>query len=280
MAWTTGGATNTRRNATAGVTVGAANTALLVAGWFFPTTLTAGRCLWSMGSIWGCRIATTTSELNLDSDNVTDGLWLTSGLNLTATTWRFIAWMFNTGTAPAASWRVWAGTVDTAPTEVTVLVPPAAGTTAAAGAFTGSTGISISNRGAGTVAFIGDTGDMVFVSSASATAGPLGVATAGTITQDEADKIYRSIVVPMWLGDAYPPAVRNLSVAGIETTFIPGDLSPAAADTQHVRTISTNVLASVLTQTTNITNSPTKSAQRSPVAMRGGHIGAQPLLRR
>ena len=277
MAWTTGAATNTRRFSNLNANVAGASSALLIAGWFYPTTLTAGRGLWAVDSITGSRIATTTSELNLDTNNVTDGLWVTSGLGLTTTTWRFIAWMLNTGVAPAAAWRVWAGTIDTAPTEITVSV-----TTAAAGAFTAATGFTLGNRGNTTQAFQGDIGDAVFIHQAVATTGPLGVATAGTITQNEADQVYRTLVVPIWLGNAFPPATRTLltSANAYEASFIPGDLNVAAADTTHARPMYTNVLTSSPSGTFTLANAPTKSAQRSPVAMRGGHIGAQPLLRR
>lgn len=277
MAWTTGGATNTRRFTNLNANVAAASNALLVAGWFYPTTLTAGRGLWAVDSITGSRIATTTSELNMDTNNVTDGQWTTSGLSLAVNTWRFIAWMLNTGTAPAAAWRVWAGTVDTAPTEISVT-----NNTAAAGAFAAATGFTLGNRGNSTVAFQGDIGDAVFIHQGVATTGPLAVATGGTITQDEADQVYRTLVVPIWLGDAFPPATRTLlsTANAYEATFVPGDLNVAAADTLHARPMYTNVLTSSPSGTMTLANSPTKSLQRSPVSMRGQNLHANAYVRR
>ena len=277
MAWTTGGATNTRRFSNLNASIGNANTSTFLAGWFYPTTLTAGRGLWAIDSITGSRIATSTSEVNLDTNNVTDGLWVTSGLGLTVNEWRFMAWMLNCGTAPAAAWRMWAGTVNTAPTEITISV-----TTAAAGAFTAATGFTLGNRGNSTVAFQGDIGDAVFIYQNVTNQGPLSVATAGTIAQDEADQIYRTLVIPIWKGDAFPPATRRLltSANAYEATFVPGDLNVALADTTHARPMYTNVLTSSPSGTMTLANSPTKSAQRSPVSMRGQNLHANGFLRR
>lgn len=276
MAWKTGFTINARRFSNLNASVAGSTSAILIAGWFYPTTLTAGRGLWAVDTITGSRIATTTSELNMDTNNVTDGQWLTSGLGLAVDTWRFIAWMLNTGTAPAAAWRVWAGTVDTAPTEITVTNP-----TAASGNFTAATAFTLGNRGNSSVAFQGDIGDAVFIHQGVATAGPLGVAAGGTITQDEADQVYRTLVVPIWKGNAFPPATRTFAgLNAFEATFIPGDLNVAAADTTHARPMYTNVLTSSPSGTMTLSNSPTKSAQRSPVSMRGQNLHAHEYMRR
>jgi hypothetical protein len=263
VAWTTGNVTNNRRNTTAGIVVNSASSSLFVAGWFLPTTLTAGNSLWSIGSIVGARVAATTSELNFDTDNVTDGQWLTSGLGLTTGQWWFLAWALNSGTAPASGWAMWAGTVDTAPAAVTVTNP-----TAPVGAFTSNGGISISNRGTGTVAFVGDTGDMVFAHAGASTAGPMRANPAGAFLQVDIDRMYEQLVLPVWRGDPFPPALRDLSVA-LETTFIPGDLSPALADTQHARFIHSTVVASTPVATMTLSNAPVKSQNRCPVPMQG-----------
>lgn len=229
--------------------------------------------MWSHQATSGMRIATTTSEVELLSNNVTDGLWTTSGLSLVINEWRFIATLMACGTAPTTAWRVWAGTATNAPTEITVTQ-----NTAPAGAFTGNTNITLGNLANGTVAFQGLIGDAVDIRQTVSAEGPLQLAAFGAITQDDADLIYRTVVVPIWKGDAWPLSVFSLR-ADIETTLIPGDLLNAAADTVHARTVASSVLASTPSGTMTLTNVPVKSQERCPRAM-SSNISAAPFLRR
>jgi hypothetical protein len=97
---------------------------------------------------------------------------------------------------------VWAGTADTAPVEVTLntVVSPS-GTTGTAGI------LYIGNGGTGTVAFQGDIALITFYTTGgSGVTGPNsglagGPATFGQFSQDEADTLFRTYVIPNWRGD-------------------------------------------------------------------------------
>lgn len=170
----------------------------LVCGWYYPTTLTAGRKYWGASATIGAEIDTTTSEIRMRSDNTTDGQWLTSGAAITTNKWWFIAWLAATeNTTVAGDWRVFIGDNETPPTEVTVTNP-----TVRSGNYTGNVNTTIGNAGStGSLAFQGDieSYSMVIANSSS---GPcaLSIATSGVITNGEADNIRQNILTPLWLG--------------------------------------------------------------------------------
>lgn len=200
--------TNSNSGFTAGITV--------VTGWWRPTTLTAGRGLWSAGSIIGAEIDTTTTELRLKLDNATtDGEWTTSGLGLAVDTWRFLAFASSTVNTPGASWKVWAGTVETAPVEVTVNVA-----VALSGAFTGTSSFTVGNKGsAGVVAFQGDIAEVLVVGeTASNTNSMFSNESFGSFTSNITSQIERQMVFPAWEGD-YDSIARlrngNTAVMGL-----------------------------------------------------------------
>ena len=198
MAYTFGGATGDDVTATLSQSNGASARVNLIRGWWYPTTLTATRVLMSHGAVLRVAIDTTTSELRITTDNTTDGEWTTTGVGLTVDTWTFIAIIgsWNT-TGPAVGLRVWAGTAETPPAEVTVT-----NVTAPVGAFVGSTGFSIGNNAAaGTLAFQGDidwVAEMCVNSANFGASHPFAIATNGVITQAEADHILRTHVMPAW----------------------------------------------------------------------------------
>lgn len=185
--------------------MGSTSTSCFVAGWWKPTTLTATRGLWSAGNIFGAAIDTTTSELRLRTDNTTDGQWTTTGVGLTVGEWKFLAFANScNNTGPAAAWVVWSGTGGTAPQQVTVTQA-----TAPNGNFTGSTAPVLGNKGTGTLAFQGEIGPAVFARHAASAFGYVPTATVGTITADEADIVYRRLVLPIWAGIWCPPWLRQ-----------------------------------------------------------------------
>lgn len=171
----------------------------LVCGWWYPTTLTATRGLWSAGNTFGAEIDTTTDELRLRTDNTTDGQWTTAGVDLAVNNWKFIAFLgtfLNTG--PSAAWRVWAGSVDSAPVECSVT-----NAVAPVGNFVVSGNFYIGNKGTGTLAFQGDIGDLSILSTNAAgavTTHPFSLATLGAITNAEALFVYERFVLPIWAG--------------------------------------------------------------------------------
>lgn len=206
MAYSFGAATSDDINFTT-ASSGGNSTLCLAAGWFYPTTLTATRGLFSYGNVCGVAIDTTTSELRLKTDNTTDGQWTTSGVGLVVNQWSFIAFMLTcSNTGPTAAWRVWSGTVETPPVEITVtqVVAPA-------GNFTGGTAFTVGNIGTGTLAFQGDIGPVITCHPPvnNTTTGFLQNAAAGAITQGEADDAYRKVVLPFWNGEPMPFRVRQ-----------------------------------------------------------------------
>lgn len=212
MAWSFGGATNNRISTPSSQTMGGTTNTSLICGWYRPTTLTAGLAYWSSGTVHSARIAATTSEISLYTQNATTGgVWTTSGAGIVLSEWRFIAFMMSfLNTGSAAAWRVWVGTNENAPTEVTIGAP----SPAPSGAFTGGGTILIGQLGSGgTVSYIGDIGDNMMIAQAQATAsfGPLSTAAYGAITQAEADRVLQRIVWPVWKGERFPNEVWNIS---------------------------------------------------------------------
>lgn len=207
MSYTFGGATTNKYQISR--SAGIPNAVWLFCGWFKPTTLTAGNGLFSNGTgITGVAIAATTSELKSTTDHATtDGVFTTSGLGLVVDVWQFIA-ILQTATTSAGACRVWMGTVDTAPQEVTVTT-----TTAPVGATVVQSTMNVGQIGSvGTVAFQGVIEQCVLVVQAAAgVAASLPVAAAGTIAQNEADQVLRQAVVPFWNGQ--PPVLGSIQVS-------------------------------------------------------------------
>jgi hypothetical protein len=173
----------------------------LVCGWWYPTTLTATRGLWSVGNIVGAEIDSTTDELRLRTDNTTDGQWTTTGVDLVINNWKFLAFFVTcTNTGPAGAWRVWAGSVESAPVECTVT-----GAVSPVGNFVSNANFYLGNKGTGTLAFQGDIGDCGYLSTttAGASVNPFSIATVGSVTNTEALFIYERFVLPFWLGQGW-----------------------------------------------------------------------------
>jgi hypothetical protein len=200
MSYVFGGAATDDLNLSTGGSYGADNTVALVTGWWYPTTLTATRKLWSVAAAGtvGAEIDATTSSLRLRTDNTTDGQW-TVPVGFAVDEWFYFAFLLaaeNTGVL--AAWRVWVGRPDTAPTPATVTVA-----TAPVGNFAGSGSFYIGNAGTGSLAFQGNIANITWLSNtASGTIpSPLRLATNGVITADEETHIYNTLVEPFWRGD-------------------------------------------------------------------------------
>lgn len=200
MAYTFGGATSDDITFTTNVTIGANSRAVFICGWWYPTTLTTSRTLWSINSTGACslRVGNTTSELMVRTDNTTDGEWETTGANIVVNKWHFIAVLgtFN-NTGPTNAWRIWVGDLENAPTMFTPGV-----TSAPTGNNTGSAAFYIGNAGTGLIPFQGDIG-WVFVYTTSAAVGalhPFRIITFGVISTDQERWVYEKYVLPMWEG--------------------------------------------------------------------------------
>jgi len=263
MAYTFGAATGDDITWVGTNTAFATNRLTLVCGWWYPTTLTATRGLWSFGNVAGAEIDTTTSELRLRTDNTTDGQWTTTGVGLTTNTWTFLAFMAScNNTGPAAAWRVWTATIDTFPTEVTVT-----SAVAPVGNFTGSTSFTVGNKGTGTVAFQGDIGEVVIYQSGSVSGilSPFNFATFGTITQAEADWALAEFVVPAFRGDVFSKRANNVSGANIEPGYWSG--APDSQVMRHTYNTTTDIapIAPTVSGATVTANHPPVVARHAPL---------------
>lgn len=230
MAYTFGGL-GTENIQYTGLLAGVAdNSATLVTCWVYPTTLTAGRNYWGMGTPPGISafVSTTTSEVDVNANNATtDGLWRTSGLGMTTNQWQFLAVFYATeNTTVPGQVRVWRGTE----TE-----PPAAGTvtnpTVRSGNYTGSTTRTIGNDGSpSSFAFQGDlAGYTCAVTNAVGVNNGLVVATSGTLSAAEETLLYQRWVYPLWAGTAEFWRMRPTTFGGSFTLeYAPLDLSGVA----------------------------------------------------
>lgn len=199
MPYSFAGAVGARCQWTLSISASASTSIGVFGGWFLPSALTAGRYYWSAGNVFGSRVATTTSELEMLSANATTGgLWTTTGAGITTDTWRYIAWLYalnNTGVV--GNWRVWVGTFENAPQPVTVTQ-----TTAPVGTFTGSTAANIGNNALSGSAIQADIADCSWgITQAAGTANPFGINASTTITAAEADQVYQRWILPHWDGD-------------------------------------------------------------------------------
>lgn len=260
MALTFGAANTDDATIGLGFSVGATGTTYFIAGWFRPTTLTAGRALWSLGAnIFAAIDSTDTSELLLTSDNTTDGNWTTTGVGNAVDTWRFIAVMnAANNTGPTASWRAWAGDEVSVPSEITVTQA-----VAPSGNFTGNANLTFGNKAStGTAAFQGDIAEVTYIatSSAGALLPPFGLASHPTISQTEADWIYATYVVPIWMGRADIAIARTAlsSASNIEAFHVPLhlDVEGGWGHHQSATTINGGKMPSVSGATTSAQQPP------------------------
>lgn len=198
--YTFGGATTDAVGIDALVTMAADNRQHLVTGWYRPTTLTAGRYLFSLGTgNSGALIGTPTDELILRANRgTTSSEYTTTGVDLTLDEWRFVAVLSaheNTGTLDA--WRVWAGGIETPPVECAV-----SSSVGGAGNLTNSsTALTVGNRSGGSVAFRGEIADVRWVVTSAATGTtvhPFLTQTSGVIADDEAAYVLQRFVLPAW----------------------------------------------------------------------------------
>lgn len=198
MSYTFGGAATDDISVTSQVQFLTDNTVSFVAGWWYPTTLTATRAYWSAGDVAGSVVGGTTSEISMITDNATtDGVWDTASAGITVNKWWFIAWLAATeNTTVPGAWRVWVGDEHNEPVQQTPT-----NTVTRVGNYTGSTNRTIGNLGTGSLAFQGDIGWVVtLVQNAVSSNSPLWVETSGAIATNEADLVRERWVLPIWRG--------------------------------------------------------------------------------
>jgi hypothetical protein len=174
------------------------NASWLVAGWWYPSTLTAGRGYWSAGDICSARVDTTTSEIRLVFDGATtDGEYTTSGLGMVTDLWQFLAFfgaMESSGNL--AGLRVWRATVNDYPA---ILTPSEV--VAPAGNWASSAALTLGNIGTGSAAFQGNIGWGHFAQVRNiGINGPFSTASSGVVTDDVARNVETRWVAPLWQG--------------------------------------------------------------------------------
>lgn len=226
---------------------GIRNNAALVCGWFYPTTLTAGRTLWSFGNVTSVQIHSTTSELQLNIDHTTDSTFTTTGVGLATNTWTFVACLgTSNNTGPADAWRVWSGTITTPPVECTVTAG-----TSPSGNATASTAFTIGNKGTGTVAFQGDIAEIGYITAPqNAASNFFQLAASGAITQAEADFVRDRFVIPAWRGESWQFQGARLGVSGVGSVIEAAHISLIGLP-QAIRAYGAAAVASGLTPTIN-----------------------------
>jgi len=210
---TFGGATGDDAWIAGDSTYGQDNGAIFKIGWFYPTTLTAGRTYFGMGTtgaLPGLMVdSTNTDELRFETNNTTDGRWITTNADITTGKFWCIAVMSameNTG--PVGACRIWVGDEMTPPQEKTV-----SASVAPVGNFTGQSRMVVGNQGSsGTVAFQGDVAAASWIMANGAGTPPFDLDTFGVIPQDVADKFLMRIIRPWWEGTIGIDAVNLLGV--------------------------------------------------------------------
>lgn len=211
MSWTFGGANSNDMNWATQTNVGSASSAFLVCGWWRPTALNNPRSYFSFGNVITARVAPTTSEIQLVSDNATtDGVWTTSGAGIVTNAWHFLA-VLGIFASGGVIWRVWKSTgVDSPPALISNT-----NTTAPVGAPAGSGAFYLGNAGTSTAnSFQGQIGSCsLYTVPGSALPNPLRLTSFTALSTDEEAFILNEYVIPAWLGEPFP-AVGNHSVFG------------------------------------------------------------------
>lgn len=239
-------------------------------GWFYPTTLTAGRTYFSYGNVASLTIAPTTSEFRVITDGTVDGVWDTTGAGIVVSKWQFIALLATmTATGMAAAFRVWVGDGITRPVAFTPAV-----VTAPTVAFTGSTSRTVGNKGTGSLAFQGDIGWAVLAAQANATAlrNPIHQ-TSGSISADEELLCYNSLVYPLWRGEwPFELFLGSLNCPTFNVSHVPLYQPGNTCDQ-----VSSNTTVPPLAVTTN---GATQTLNEPPIRLPRGSLYYPRLVRR
>lgn len=200
-------------NSTRNLSSWANNSRQLVMGWFYPTTLTATRTLFSMGNNHRVAIDTVTDELRITTDHATtDGVRTTTGVDLVVNQWTFLAVMI-TITGGADSMTIWAASTDTfrTVTNANVTIPSGTGT--------GATALTVGNAGTNTLAFQGEIADIVFISQSGGVPGLLSSYTVASGSGDTNGDtmLFNRVIHPYWRGDAPELMDQRSGISGEDT---------------------------------------------------------------
>lgn len=179
-----------------------ANSVTFISLWCYPTTLTAGRCLWGDGASAATQleIDTTTTQLRLRMRQATTNSVQTLShpdIPLAINDWFFIAVaLASSGGTTQAQTSAWIGTSTQPPLPMTV-----ATVTAGSGGYTAAVNLAIGQSATINAAWQGDIENLFFAASTSGQGGlPFGGSLPGAWTTDDVDQIYRRFVQPLWAG--------------------------------------------------------------------------------
>lgn len=258
MAYTFGAATSDRIVFNPPNSMGGFGT--FVWGWWLPTTLTAGRRFWGSGQANGAEIDTTTSQMRLKRTRATtNDEWTTSDAGLAVNKASFLAWLYSGDTTSTFTWRAWAGSLDVPPIELTIT-----SAVTGSGGTTDNAAIQICNTIGNNVSFQGDLLEFGHISAPGAgTRPPLFLNALGTISNDEADLVYRRLVLPAWKDELVPPgAINATSTIAYGFTHIRPDLLPVGMNQQSSDATTAPPLALTITGATISANGPMRGYRR------------------
>lgn len=255
MAYTFGGSTTDDINWTSATALTASGSRLFVGGWFYPTTLTAGRAYWGDSNTSRLRVGSTTSEIEWVCDRTTDTVITTSGAGITTDKWWFIAAAvsgFNTG--PVDEAYIWVGDADNPPRSISTSLSAGSGNTP------GNASFGIGNGGgSGSVSFQGDI-DMIYaIQEATNNADSLFASISSGQFLTPQDFILPRYVMPLWLGQNIP--VR-ITVRAVTATLF--DLRFEGESTPQVYELGVGNSSSTPLRTTNVNGATNNRDVRCP----------------
>lgn len=229
MSYTFGASDNNSISATTLASLGATGNRVIYAGWFYPTTLTAGRNYFSFGNAAsGIAVNTDTTELRLRQlRTTTTGEYTTTGAGITTNKWFFIAAYAAGLSSPASEfWQAWIGTEESPPAAVTTTP-----TVSPAGSMTSSTNLIMGNSGtsgAAAQAFQGDIASfMRILSSTNSADNAALIPTANYLspTASELSLMLDTIILPLWTNGSIGQIVRSQGVYSLVSEINIFDLS-------------------------------------------------------
>lgn len=228
-------------------------------GWWYPTTLTAGRCYFGSSTVHNISVSGTTSEIRIVMDRAsTDVVWDSTTAGITVDKWWFIAVMGAQGTSTAGVYA-WVGDELTPPVLLSLT-----NTTPLGGSPTGSSTVAVGNQGPTDVqAFQGDAESVLFAAYSSSTTDGcdcFGLASPGNVDTVAQDVTYNRWIYPFWSGNHITPPLggRLSTLAYTEILFFP--LIGSGALDYRISTVATVGD----THLTPVINGATVSARRAP----------------
>jgi hypothetical protein len=187
----------------------------MFAGWFLPTTLTAGRGYGGTGSLGNnsLRVHTTTSEFHVNVDRTTDDVWTSSGAGMVTGVWQFVAYVLSVSSAGETDLALWRGTLDDRPVEVSMSRSVGSGFVASS-----STGVAGNIGSTASAAFQGQAENIVYMRSALSAGieNLFSLESEAVITADERQFLLQRFILPIWAGEVPCLLFRQRTVSSAQ----------------------------------------------------------------